>query len=152
MQKIAGLIALVITITGCDKPEITSANEPVGRYQIVINRHKVDGDPPEGDSAEAFLIDSAKGRVWAFQREYIGMNYYDKVPMRFVRIDILDQEGVLGPPSSQFFDTNKKANKMMQRMHLKKVIENTAASEDVRRKARETLEKLIAEETTGTPE
>lgn len=152
MGRIAALLAAVVAITGCEKLETALGGGSVGRYQIVINRHKVDGEFPEGDSAEAFLIDTAKGRVWSFRREWIGTNLSDRVPMHFSRLHIVDEEGLLGPTRKQFVDTNKEFNKIKRRMLLEETVENKELKEEVRRNARETLEKLIADEDNGKHE
>jgi hypothetical protein len=92
MRKLAALLVLVLTV-GCNDPKVSvelkgqTAIPAPPRYQIIINTHE-----RTGANAEAFLLDTQRGRVWAYGP------YNDKTKLvdHFGPIDIIDEEGVMG--------------------------------------------------------
>ena len=92
MRKIAALLALVLLV-GCGDPKVSVElkGQPAAaappRYQVVSTTHGL---------AQTFLLDTQRGRVWRYEPDAIGQS------PRFQKIEIIDDEGVLGMTPGQF--------------------------------------------------
>lgn len=100
MRDITALLAITI-LGGCNDPKVLlelkgqPAVPPPPRYQIIINTQEFNGA-----NAEASLLDTQRGRVWAYNRflEAKGLG----TPEHFYPIEIVDDEGVMGKTSEEW--------------------------------------------------
>ena len=103
MRKITALLSVALLI-GCKDPKASfelkgQLDVPAPpRYQIIINSQEW-----SGANAEAFLLDTQKGRVWGYTR-FVPSIEMGKRPIeeRFYPIRIIDDDGELGFTTEQY--------------------------------------------------
>ncbi len=108
IQKLVVLSAAIL-LFGCNDPKLSielkgqPAVPAPPRYQIIINTQEF-----TGANAEAFLLDTQRGRVWGYNR-FVPPETMEN----FYPITIIDDEGVIGMTSNDWhsFQAFKKAKR-----------------------------------------
>jgi hypothetical protein len=113
MRKLTASLVLVLVV-GCNDPKVSveltgqTAIPAPPRYQIIINTQEF-----TGANAEAFLLDTQRGRVWAYNRWVPPGPEEPGTAEHFYPITIIDDEGVIGMTSNDWhsFLSFKKAQR-----------------------------------------
>jgi len=124
MRKLTALLAVVLLV-GCKNPTVSvelkgqPAVPAPPRYQIIINTQEW-----TGANAEAFLLDTQRGRVWAYNRFYQS-NGVGKEE-NFYPIEVIDDEGVMGMTSKEWHSFNEFKKAQLAEKVAKGVATSTA--------------------------
>jgi hypothetical protein len=142
MRKLTALLAVVLLV-GCKNPTVSvelkgqPAVTAPPRYQIIINTQEW-----TGANAEAFLLDTQRGRVWAYNRFYEANGVGEG--QHFFPIEIIDDEGAMGMTSKEWFSFQD-----FKKAQLAEKVAKGVATSKANPKEKSAIEEL--EEALGTP-